>query len=218
MGTFDADKIEAEYRRLNFRHGWTFMATQESTLRSARVAFVGLNPGGGGPDDRFDYKGIWALPAGNGYFDESWGPNNTKSRIQTQVQKWHGLIDVAPGDSLCAQFVPFRSRSWNELPRKEEALAFASQLWSWVLEVSPASLFVTMGKRPAEHVSGLLGARKVAQLPTGWGKQMIDVWDSPSGKRIVGMPHPSRYSLFGRSSPASETAEASFRAATDLAG
>lgn len=126
------------------------------------------------------------------------------------------MIGVEPSDSLCAQFVPFRSRSWAELERKDEALAFASQLWTWILAVSPARLFVTMGKEPALHLARLLGARSTAHLPTGWGQQTIDVHQNSLGRRVVAMPHPSRYGLFGRSQDASAIAEASFRLATDL--
>ena len=110
----------------------------------------------------------------------------------------------------------FRSPNWSSLDHKAEAVAFASGLWRWVLSISPATLFVTMGKRPAEALAPLLGARHVARLGTGWGKQAIDVWDSPTGRRIVGMPHPSRYTLFNRRSGASDLAESSFREATDL--
>lgn len=211
---FSAEVIEAESRRLGFQHGWTFLGTPERTLLNARVAFVGLNPGGGGSNDDYDYGGHWDVPVGNGYFDESWGPNGTQTTIQKQLQTWHALIGVRPDESLCVQFVPFRSPDWDRLDQKAEAISFAERLWTWVLEVSPASLFVTMGKRPAEHLSKLLHAKQVAQFPTGWGSQTIDVWDAPDGRRIIGMPHPSRYALFDRANNSSETAETSLRAAT----
>ncbi|HEX6072450.1 MAG TPA: hypothetical protein VFY95_05525 [Sphingomicrobium sp.] len=206
--------IEAEYRSLRLQRGWTFMGTSDRTLREARVAFVGLNPGGGGPNDNYDYSGIWAVETGNGYFDERWGPNGTQTTIQKQVQQWHKIIGVGPYQSFCANFVPFRSQNWISLVPKTEVLAFAKRLWAWVLDESPASLFVTMGKRPAHHLADLLEAKHVAQFPTGWGRQTIDVWDAPDGRRVVGMPHPSRYALFCRSGDASEIAEASLRAAT----
>lgn len=86
--------IEAEYRSLRLQRGWTFMGTSDRTLREARVAFVGLNPGGGGPNDNYDYSGIWAVETGNGYFDERWGPNGTQTTIQKQVQQWHKIRDL----------------------------------------------------------------------------------------------------------------------------
>lgn len=211
-----ADDVEAECQRLGYRHGWTFLGTPEQTLRQMRVAFVGLNPGGGNETDDYAYRGVWAPAQGNGYFDERWGPNDSFSTIQKQVQKWHEIVGVEADESICAQFIPFRSPDWNRLERKAEALAFAQRLWNWVFDVSPASLFVTMGKAPAVHLASLLEAKKVAHFPVGWGKQTIDVWDSQYGRRIVAMPHPSRFALFGRSDDLSKVAEDSFRAAVGL--
>jgi hypothetical protein len=73
-----------------------------------------------------------------------------------------------------------------------------------------------MGKLPARYLADLMGAKWVARLPTGWGRQMIDVYDTPAGKRIIAMPHPSRYRIFGRSGGISDTAEKSFRAAAEM--
>lgn len=210
------ETIEAKSEELGYRHGWTLMATPEATLREAKVAFVGLNPGGGGEGDTYPYGGLWDVPGGNAYFTERWGPNGTETPIQAQIHAWHRLLELEHSDSLCMQFVPFRSPSWHALDRKDEALAFSRELWRWVLTVSPATLFVTMGKLPARYLAELLNAKHFAQLPTGWGANMIDVRDSPSGRRIVGMPHPSRYRLFGRVNGASLTAEASFRSAAGL--
>lgn len=213
--TIKSREIEAAYRDLGLTHGWTFMGTDDRTLREARVAFVGLNPGGGRPDDNYEYQGIWDVPNGNGYFDEKWGANDSDSTLQRQVKEWHRIIGVDATKSFCANFVPFRSFDWNSLDRKGECLAFAESLWTWVLQVSPAALFVTMGKLPAQYLAKLLNAKPIAYLPTGWGSQTIDVWDSPDGRRVIGMPHPSRFALFGRLGDASETAEASLRAAAD---
>jgi hypothetical protein len=214
MTGFDREAVEAEYKRLGYRSGWTFLGTPEHTLHNARVGFVGLNPGGGGPSDPYEYGGLWDVPSGNGYFDERWGPHGSYSPIQVQVQKWYELLGLQPTDAFCAQLVPFRSPNWTSLNRKNDALAFASKLWAWVFEVSPAILFVTMGKQPAQLLAGLLGGKHVARLPTGWGSQTIEVWESPSGRRVVGMPHPSRHTLFNRPKGSSRLAEASFRQAT----
>jgi hypothetical protein len=206
-------EIDAEYDRLGYNNGWSFLATPERTLRDAAVAFVGLNPGGGGPQDDYEYGRLWDFP-GNAYFDEKWGPGGTETAIQGQIRAWHELLGLKPDESLCAHFIPFRSPTWESLDHKPDALAFAEKLWQWVFDISPATLFVTMGKKPASHLAALLEGTHVAQLPTGWGKQMIDVWDTPSGRRIVGMPHPSRYRLLNRGDGLSDVAVASFLAAT----
>lgn len=213
---FDQDQLQAEYVRLGHGHGWTFMMTPEGTLRDAQVAFVGLNPGGGGPNDTHEYGGSWDSPKGNAYFVEKWGPAGNETPIQQQVQAWHSLLGLGADDSFCAQFVPFRSPNWASLGRKEETLDFAMRLWTWVLTQSPAKLVITMGKPPAQHLSRLLGARQVARLQTGWDPQTIDVWEGASGYRIVAMPHPSRYTLFNRRGSGSDIAKASLRAAAGL--
>ena len=209
MDRFDRTVIDAEYQRLDYRKGWSFLGTADLTLRTAAVAFVGLNPGGGGAKDRYEYQGLWDFP-GNAYIDEKWGADGKQTAIQGQIKAWHDLLGLKPSESLCAHFVPFRSPTWNSLEHKNEALAFATKLWRWVFDISPATLFITMGKLQAGYLAGALGAKHVAQLPTGWGKQVIDVWDSPSGRRLVGMPHPSRYKLFNRNGGASDVAVASF--------
>jgi hypothetical protein len=216
--TFWCNEIDAAYKKLRLKHGWTFMGTDARTLREARVSFVGLNPGGGRPEDNYEYEGIWHVPNGNGYFDEKWGSNNSDSTLQRQVKEWHRIIEVNEKESFCANFVPFRSPDWNSLDRKDECLKFAERLWTWVLKVSPATLLVTMGKLPARYLAKLLIAKPIAYLPTGWGRQTIDVWDSPDGRRVIGMPHPSRFALFGRHDCLSDTAEASLRAAAGETG
>lgn len=206
--------IEENYGTLGYRHGWTLMYTPEQAIRTAKVAFVGLNPGGGGPGDNHIYSGIWDEPEGNAYFQQDWGAGKGKAPIQVQVQKWHEMLEIPGSDSLCIQFVPFRSPSWGALENRDQAVAISKIIWRWVLQVSPATLFVTMGKVPALYLTELLEAEHLLDLPTGWGSQRINVWQSATGRRIVGMPHPSRYRLFGRSDDASLIAEESFKVAT----
>ena len=207
-------KIEAEYERGNYGHGWGFLGTPDATLTSAKVCFVGLNPGGGGSADDYAYYGIWGSSDGNVYYDNAnWGRTDP-SPIQKQLQAWHTLLGISQDESLCAQFVPFRSPTWNSLPSRAAAVTFASSLWKAVLDISPATLFVTMGKAPGRYLATIMDASDRPSLNAGWGKQKIDVWVSPEGRQIVGMPHPSRYGLFGRSTDSSEVAIASFRKAT----
>lgn len=201
--------IQSKYDELGLTKGWTFLACDERRLRDAQVAFVGTNPGGGGEGDDYAYQGIWSCQE-NAFCSE---PSN----MQGQLQAWHRVLNVQPELTLCAQFIPFRSPDLQRLGRQQEAVAFARDVWRWVLDVSPAALFVTMGALPAENLARLLDARLIVQgLPTGWGKMTIDVWEAPSGRRVVRMPHPSRYSLLDRANGASAVAEASLRMAAGL--
>jgi len=210
------DIVEQRYDALGYQHGWTLMYTPAATLQTAKFAFVGLNPGGGGDGDTYPYEGIWDEAAGNAYFDHDWGWGEGKAPIQLQIQKWHELLGIGSGDSLCIQFVPFRSPSWRALEKQAEALAFAHELWSWILATSPATHFLTMGKEPALHLADIINAEHILDLPAGWGRQTINVWESASGRRIVAMPHPSRYRLFGRTDGKSQLAETNFRIAVGL--
>lgn len=211
---FTRDDIQKEYERLGHEKGWTFMACPEARLRTAEVVLVGMNPGGGSERDQYKYGGTWDVPEGNAYYVEKWAAGGGETAIQGQIKQWHRLLGLGEDETLCPHFVPFRSPGWADLPRKAEAVEFGRRLWNGVLKASPASLFITMGKEPGRQLAALLQAQHWATLPTGWGRQTIEVYDSPDGRRIVAMPHPSRFTLFGRGE-ASATAEQSFKAAID---
>lgn len=188
----DKKTISAKYAELGYRKGWTFLACPEARLRDAKVAIVGANPGGGGPKDKYPYGEVWSVEEFNAFYDEP-------TEHRNQVRLWHKMILACPEETLCAQFIPFRSPGLADLARLDEAEAFAHTLWSWVLDRSPAKLFITMGRTPAKHLVDLLGARPfVTDFPAQWGKMTIDVYDSDQGHRIIRMPHPSRYKILGR--------------------
>jgi len=183
-------------------------------LYSAEAVIVGLNPARAQGDSPSDYGSHWDVPEGNIYFSKAWGGGDHYTALQRQLLRWHELLGFGPTQTIGANFVPFRSRNWVELASPEESIRFAETLWKEVVAVTPARLFITMGKDAAWYVARAIGGRSFAHLPTGWGKQMIDVYDAPGGRRIVAMPHPSRYQIFGRAE-LSQTAETSFTAACD---
>lgn len=202
---FTSDVIQTAYENLGYTKGSNFLACRSERLRDASVAIVGLNPGGGGDDDPYTFVGVPHCE--NNSFCED------ESKMRDQVREWHRVLKAEREETLCAQFIPFRSPDMKRLHNKGAAIAFARELWSEVLEVSPATLFLVMGKEAAWHLADLLSARPVARnLPTGWVGQTIDVYDSPDGRRVVAMPHPSRFKLFGRGE-ISAIAEESLRAA-----
>lgn len=115
---------------------------------------------------------------------------------------------------MLAEFIPFRSRSEATLERYADAVAFGRELWRWLIERSAATTFLCMGNRVFEELSWLTGAARFATYSTCWGAQRIELWLDPAGRRIVRMPHPSRYRLFGRADIVkSEVACQSLRAA-----
>lgn len=197
------------------------MGVPQERMRRSEVVVVGLNPGGGGDRDSSEHRQTWdtpvssAHPTGNVYFEEKWEAEDELFPVQKQVQAWHRMIGIGPTESFCAFFVPFRSPDWNRLGNRRDAMAIGRRLWRWVVAETPARLFPTMGKVAGRELAALMKANMLDRsLPTGWGRQTIDVWKMPDERRIVALPHPSRYQLFGRFDRRSDKAEASFRAAT----
>ena len=207
--------VQLAYDALGHEWGWSFLSAPESQLYTAETVIVGLNPARMQGDCTADYGAHWDVPAGNIYFSKNWGGGDAYTPLHNQLLRWHELLGFGPEQTIGANFVPFRSRSWTELASPKESVRFAENLWAAVLEVIPAHLFITMGKAAAWHLAQPLNAKHVARLPSGWGKNTIEVYDSPSGRRIVAMPHPSRFKLFHRGE-ASKTAEASFLAACQV--
>lgn len=207
-----AHEIQAKYIALGHKWGWSFLAGPEAELYSAQTIIVGLNPARAASDSLDDYGFHWDVPEGNVYFSKDWGGIAEYSPLQKQLHRWHELLGLDPLQTIGANFVPFRSRNWAELVSLDESVQFAQKLWRDVIAVTSAPLFITMGKDAAWHLAQILEAKSFAHLPTGWGKQTIDVYDAPNGRRIVAMPHPSRFRIFGRGD-LSKTAEVSFIAA-----
>ena len=52
-------EIEGAYRKSGNTMGWRFLASPESTLSSAKFAFIGLNPGGSAVDAK---QSVYAMP------------------------------------------------------------------------------------------------------------------------------------------------------------
>lgn len=209
-----ANEIQEAYASLGHQWGWSFLAGPEAQLYSAETVIVGLNPARAHGDSPDDYGSHWDVPEGNIYFNKAWGGGVSYTPLQRQLMAWHELLQLGHTQTIGANFVPFRSRSWAELASPEESIRFAETLWQDVLTVTPARLFITMGKDPAWYLARTLGAKSPARLATGWGKQTIDVYQAPGDRRIVAMPHPSRFGLLGRGE-LSRTAQVSFVAACD---
>ena len=190
--------IQAEYDRLGYKAGWSFMYGPEARMRDANVAFVGLNPAG--PEDS---GRNWDFPA-NAYHHQKWAAGGMAwSPLQHQVDALFRALQVSPDQVFAAQFVPFRSPDLARLGHQAEAFAFGRQLWTWVLERTPATLFLCLGRDVTREVVALTGAKADGTWPTGWGRQTFKRYVAP-GKVIVGLPHLSRFQVFGRQNGGAE--------------
>lgn len=192
------DDIQSEYERLGHKAGWRFMTSPRRNLATARLAIVTLNPGGE-RDLETTLEQRWSSEGGSAYIAESWrGQPAGTSPLQRQVQRLCQLLEEKPDDVLSGHFVPFRSKDWDSLPRRDEAALFGLKLWRWALSVSPARLIVCIGKTVAgDGIAGACGARPTSTAPSGWGNLTIDRYIAPDGRRIVALPHLSRFGLFG---------------------
>lgn len=213
---FDAAAaIEAAYADFEFKNGWRFLYCPAERIKTAKLAIVGLNPGG--RDDEGPYGGEWDC-ATNAYLHEAWGPDDSLDPLQCQIAYWYQLSGVEDGDSLCAQYVPFRSRDWAGLKNRQAVTAFSDRLWRWLIQETSARTFIAMGRVAGSGVVNALVGTGAAQLletsyPTGWGSQKLYLRKFADGRRVITMPHPSRYRIFGREHGRSAIAEAGFLAA-----
>lgn len=203
------EQIESEYQRLGYRLGWRFLMGPMRTLTTARVAVISLNPGGDrphGPD--------WSSEDGSAYRIEAWRWRGRiqppgQDPLQRQVQRLCALLHVHPDDLLAGQFVPFRSPDWGSLSNKPEALAFARRLWSEVFARHQPEVVTCIGKSPhGPEIAALLDARLVDRIPAGWGDQMLERYAFDGAKRLIVLPHLSRFQLFGRAASAAALSQA----------
>lgn len=192
----NADAIQAEHDRLGYQLGWRFITGRAANLATSPVAVIGLNPGGSvrhGP--------AWSQEDGNAYVTESWrGRPAGSAPLQQQVQSMLHTVGVRdPHSVFTAQFVPFRSPRWKDLPNRKEALAFSERLWAWALPRSPAKLILCIGqKESAPRLARLLRAGQARSLPSGWGACKIDRYETRDKRVVLGLPHLGTFKLFSR--------------------
>jgi hypothetical protein len=189
---FNAEAIEQEYPRLGHTLGWRFITCPVSNADSPEALLIGLNPAG-----RAIHGPSWSQELGSAYVVESWGgAPEGKANLQVQVQGLVGRLGLSFEKVLSAQFVPFRSPSWAELPRQAESVAFAKKLWfEFVSSIRPRSV-ICIGHEVSDHLKGLFGAQRLSNRPSGWGNQNIRVGKGRDGLDFMSFPHLSRFTLF----------------------
>lgn len=189
-----AAEIESEALRLGYEMGWRFITCPQRNAESAKLLFVTLNPGGRQSRDR-----SWSHEAGSAYRVESWeGGEPGQNRLQKQVQAMFQFLGLRDEEVFSAYYVPFRSPSWNELPRRDEAEIFARGLWSWLLPKVSFDKVVCMGRGTAKAMITLTNARYEKSVRVNWGNVTAERYRLPDGRPLFALPHMSRYAIFGR--------------------
>ena len=222
------DKIENAYSELGYQLGWSFLYTPAKTLSpTARFLFMGMNPGGG------EKSFSMSTEEGNAYDPkvEEWVKGG--SPLQHQVVALYELLaarlNVAPkilmNATLAANFCPFRSTTWGELKKQNDAIAFSRALWAELLEKTDVTTIVCMSSVTFQQITAILAAKAIAkaceQHAAGWGniKYHVKEYDM-KGRRIlvIGLPHLSRYQIFKRDASSSNAAQVANRIAESLKG
>jgi hypothetical protein len=191
-----AAEIEKEYRRLGYRLGWRFITCPQAYAKHAKLLVVSLNPAG-----RSTRGPSWSQEEGSAYRVESWnGLRPGASALQLQVQRMLAFLELTDDEVFSAHYVPFRSPSWADLDRKEDAERFARDLWRWLQPQLSFQRIVCIGKdKPGRPMAGLFEAEYEASMPTGWGNVTADRYRLADGRPLIALPHLSRFGLFGRS-------------------
>lgn len=208
-------EIALEHKRLDHRRGWRFLYTPARTLApETRIAFVALNPGGG------EYERPKpSEERGNAYRIEvdDWQAHGQGGRgLQIQVRLLYDALAERDGSTaeemmdeqtLALNFCPFRSRSWKELASPKESIEFSQWMWPRVLEKVEPSVIICLGGVSMRYLGRVLLRERKAELtrreahPVGWGpvKYAVARYATPRGEvTMVGIPHLSRFRIFGR--------------------
>ncbi len=188
--------IEHKYSVGPYDLGWRFLYSPESTLKNAKVAFLGMNPGG---DKNPENHAEFAMEAGSAYVLETWKEKPPgEEKLQMQVRKLFDMLGVEPSEVLTGNIVPFRSPSWSKLCDRKNASAFGLQLWDKVFKLTKPELTIAMGGEAIKSTCAILNVKDCERVPVGWGN-ICAKKGSYEGGTFVGLPHLSRFSIIGRS-------------------
>lgn len=208
-----SDRINAAYRELGHRMGWSFLYTPKSTLNaSQQLLFLGLNPGG---KEDLGYDVVPSCESGNEYLHGKWVAEKGKAPLQFQVQQLFKGIAVSMGGNinhgtmmdatLAANYVPFRSSTWATLVNKQRSMEFSSALWSEILDQVHPRVIICIAYLVYDNIKAILVSKGFAPIdadkaqPIGWGRVTYNVTELRNDDRtilLVRLPHLSTYKVF----------------------
>lgn len=193
--------IESEYRARGYSLGWRLLYSPENVLKGAKVAFIGLNPGG----TRIPAEhATFAMPKGSAYLVESWrNYAPSQSPLQNQVLALFERLNVAPESVLAGNMVPFRSQSWGALAYKQEATSFGIRIWEDILERARPRIIIGMGRPVTRALVRALKVEQLHRVGVEWGS-LTAARGYCSYGQFIGLPHLSRFGIITR--PASAPA------------
>jgi hypothetical protein len=183
-------RIQEEYLARGDSLGWRLLYSPEACLDGARVALVGINPGG----DRIppDHA-VFAMPRGSAYEIEVW-----RSRVQGRVRTLLALLKERAEDVLAGNLVPFRSPTWAALHDRKGALRFGTSIWTPILERARPQLIIAMGREVRKAIKPIVGAYDTRSVALNDGGTVRGERGPCRFGVFVGIPHLSRFAAMGR--------------------
>lgn len=172
------------------------LASPASTLKTADIALIGLNPGG---NRIYEEHPDFCMPPGeSSYLDEEWG-NYARGQapLQKQVRSLFQKLDRQPEDVLCGEFIPFRSPNIKALPNRKPATEFAREWWRDIFNETKPKLVMTLGMDAFYALHNVLDGREPEKISINWGR----VKARRAACRhcvLVGIPHLSHYKIINR--------------------
>ncbi len=191
------DRIRRQYDAGGYVLGWKLLYSPEAVLEGARVAFIGLNPGGS--VGAFSDDANFSVEGGSSYAVEIWEGESSPgaSKLQRQVLALFRMIGERPEAVLAGNLVPFRSPSWEKLHDKKRALAFGEEIWRDILAKGNPQLVVCMGVEVFSVLRTILNVRETERVSVGWGDICGERGEFASGA-LVRIPHLSRFAIITR--------------------
>ena len=190
-----------------------------------KILYLGLNPGG--KEDLPEHPHT-SCENGTAFFTESWKnnvPGTENLQVQTQLLferlrnhlGIHGITTREFSDShiLSAYFIPFRSDSWESLPKKTESIKSACKLWEKIFSHWMPTYIITLGRDNYIQIENFLlknnfTASPIENISSGWGScsHQVRAFHRKGQTIYLGtLLHLSRYSIMGKAkyAPAVDT-------------
>lgn len=120
-----------------------------------------------------------------------------EERLQKQVRGLFARLDIIPEQVLAGNLVPFRSKDWNSLGGKKDAIEFGLGLWKRLIQKRPRRQIIVMGSDTYGAFKTAFSASHEETRPAGWGA--VRIFKARIGEtRLIGLPHLSRFPIVGR--------------------
>lgn len=187
--------LDAQASASQFSDGYQLLYCPWSTIHSADVAFISLNPGRSSEGSVCRTEDV----RGNSYEVEV---ETTLSPLTAQFLKMCDRLGIRPAQVLTGVAHPFRSGDWNGLSKsqKSEGLATGKLFWQDALQANAGrvKLFITVSDEARKLALAVTGAIEETRMPSGWAKTQLIRYRNDAGQYVVSLPHLSSFQLFSR--------------------